>query len=242
MKSIEKISEKNLKVYPDRKKKTEKADLENKKAIFFQIGLIIALSLSLFAFEWKSYDKTVLVFNDAKSKCILEDLPPITEMKKPEPKINNQNISILKVVDKITKTETELDPIDNFNENKPNDPFFHFKNEPEPEIESDEIFKVVETEPSFVNGELARIDFLRKNISYPQLAREAGIQGSVYVTFVIEKNGSVTDVKILRGIGGGCDEEACRVIKAMPRWNPGLQRGKAVRVQFNMPIRFVLSN
>jgi protein TonB len=73
------------------------------------------------------------------------------------------------------------------------------------------------------------------------MARESGIQGTVYVTFVVEKGGNVSDVKILRGIGGGCDEEAIRVIRAMPRWNPGKQRGKSVRVQFNMPIKFTLA-
>lgn len=73
------------------------------------------------------------------------------------------------------------------------------------------------------------------------MARESGIQGTVYVTFVVERNGNVTDVRVLRGIGGGCDEEAVRVIKAMPKWNPGKQRGKPVRVQFNMPIKFTLA-
>lgn len=82
--------------------------------------------------------------------------------------------------------------------------------------------------------------FLRDNIKYPQIARESGIQGTVYVTFVVEKDGRVTDIRVLRGIGGGCDEEAVRVIKAMPRWQPGKQRGKPVRVQFNMPIKFTL--
>ena len=73
------------------------------------------------------------------------------------------------------------------------------------------------------------------------MARESGIQGRVFVTFVVERDGSVTDVRVLRGIGGGCDEEAIRVIKNMPKWNPGKQRGKSVRVQFNMPILFKLN-
>jgi protein TonB len=83
--------------------------------------------------------------------------------------------------------------------------------------------------------------FLQDNIKYPQMARESGIQGTVYVTFVVERNGNVTDVKILRGIGGGCDEEAVRVVQNMPKWEPGKQRGKPVRVQFNMPIKFTLA-
>jgi protein TonB len=111
----------------------------------------------------------------------------------------------------------------------------------EEEIKEDVIFTVVEDQPSFPGGEEARIRYLNDNIRYPQMAREAGIQGTVFVTFVVERDGSVTDVRILRGIGGGCDEEAVRVVRNMPRWNPGRQRGQPVRVQFNMPIRYVLN-
>ncbi|MFA5196321.1 MAG: energy transducer TonB, partial [Bacteroidales bacterium] len=103
------------------------------------------------------------------------------------------------------------------------------------------IFTVVEEMPSFPGGDEARIKFLKENINYPQMAKESGIQGTVYVTFVVDEKGKVTDVRVLRGIGGGCDEEAVRVVKLMPSWNAGKQSGKAVRVQFNMPIRFILS-
>jgi protein TonB len=82
--------------------------------------------------------------------------------------------------------------------------------------------------------------YLGNNIKYPVMAKESGIQGKVYVTFVVERDGSITDVKVLRGIGGGCDEEAVRVVASMPRWKPGKQRGKPVRVQYNLPVRFTL--
>jgi periplasmic protein TonB len=111
----------------------------------------------------------------------------------------------------------------------------------EEEVAEAEIFTVVEEAPSYPGGDESRIRFLQENIKYPQMARESGIQGTVYVTFVVEKSGRVTDVKVLRGIGGGCDEEAIRVIQAMPPWNAGKQRGKPVRVQFNMPIKFTLA-
>ncbi|MBL7906183.1 MAG: energy transducer TonB [Bacteroidales bacterium] len=110
----------------------------------------------------------------------------------------------------------------------------------EEEVGEAEIFTMVEESPSFPGGDEARIRFLTENINYPQIARESSIHGTVYVTFVVERNGNVTDVRVLRGIGGGCDEEAIRVIKAMPKWSPGKQRGKPVRVQFNMPIKFTL--
>ena len=106
----------------------------------------------------------------------------------------------------------------------------------------DEIFMVVEESPKYIGGDEARIKFLQNNIQYPEKAREVGISGTIIVTFVVEKDGSLTDIRILRGIGGGCDEEAVRVIKLMPNWNPGKQRGKAVRVQFNMPVKFTLED
>ncbi|MCP4550924.1 MAG: M56 family metallopeptidase [Bacteroidetes bacterium] len=108
------------------------------------------------------------------------------------------------------------------------------------EKQEDKIFVVVENQPEYPGGEDARIAFLGSNIKYPAAARKAGIQGVVYVTYVVEKDGSIKDARIVRGIGGGCDEEAVRVINAMPNWIPGTQRGKAVRVQFNLPIRFTL--
>jgi len=103
-----------------------------------------------------------------------------------------------------------------------------------------EIFTVVEEQPSFPGGEEARMKFFLENMKYPEEAMETGIQGTVFLTFVVEDDGSITDVKILRGIGGGCDAEAIRVVQAMPKWIPGKQRGIPVRVQFNLPIKFTL--
>ena len=103
-----------------------------------------------------------------------------------------------------------------------------------------EIFTVVEEQPGYPGGDEARIKFLQDNIKYPEEAKELGVQGKVFVTFVVEVDGSITDVRVLRGIGAGCDEEAVRVVKSMPRWVPGKQRGQPVRVQFNLPIKFTL--
>jgi protein TonB len=104
------------------------------------------------------------------------------------------------------------------------------------------VFVVVEESPEFQGGDQARIEYLIKNINYPKKARKAGIQGTVYITFIIEKDGKVSNVRILRGIGGGCDEESLRVVKNMPKWKPGRQRGKNVRVQYNMPLKFTLKD
>jgi protein TonB len=94
--------------------------------------------------------------------------------------------------------------------------------------------------PEFPGGQAKMMEFIAQNIKYPAMARESGIQGRVFVNFVVEPDGSVSNVKVLRGIGGGCDEEAVRVVKSMPNWTPGRQRGKAVRVSFNLPVRFTL--
>ncbi len=106
--------------------------------------------------------------------------------------------------------------------------------------EKKEVFTIVEEMPSFPGGDAERQKFLGSNIVYPQQATENGIQGTVYVSFVVDSKGNITDAKILRGIGGGCDEEALRVVKMMPKWHPGKQNGKQVRVLFNMPIYFKL--
>ena len=102
------------------------------------------------------------------------------------------------------------------------------------------VFTIVEEMPSFPGGEAELHKYLAENIVYPQQATENGIQGTVYVSFVVDSKGNITDAKVLRGIGGGCDEEALRVVKAMPGWHPGKQNGKLVRVLFNMPIYFKL--
>jgi protein TonB len=112
--------------------------------------------------------------------------------------------------------------------------------EPVADPDAGKIFTFVEEQAEFPGGEEARITFLQKNIKYPALARENGIEGRVYVTFVVGPDGSIRDVKVLRGIGGGCDEEATRVVKMMPPFKPAKQNGRPVNVQFNMPIVFSL--
>ncbi|MBL4624422.1 MAG: energy transducer TonB [Flavobacteriales bacterium] len=109
-------------------------------------------------------------------------------------------------------------------------------------VEELEIFTVVEQMPEYPGGQDEMMIFLGENIKYPDAAKDAGIQGTVYVKFILYEDGSIKDVKVMRGIGGGCDEEAIRVVKMMPNWKPGRQRGENVRVSFILPIRFTLSN
>ena len=105
---------------------------------------------------------------------------------------------------------------------------------------NDKVFEKVEDMPEFPGGEQAMMDFVAKNVQYPKEAMEKGISGRVFVSFIVEKDGSVSNVKVMRGIGGGCDEEAVRVISGLPKWKPGKQEGKPVRVSYQMPINFKL--
>ncbi len=227
-------------------KKSEKADLESKKGFFFQLGLIIALAITLVAFEYKSYDKQEFQdMSGGKNAETPEEMIQITQQQNqpppPAPPVSTTVINIVEndaIVDDDLSIDAEADDNTAMEEYKA--PVVATQ-AAEEEVAEAEIFTVVEDAPAYPGGDESRIKFLMDNIKYPQMAKESGIQGTVYVTFVVEKNGSVTDVRVLRGIGGGCDEEAIRVIQAMPSWNPGKQRGKPVRVQFNMPIKFTLA-
>ena len=103
------------------------------------------------------------------------------------------------------------------------------------------VYTIVEDMPSYPGGDNARLKFLQSILVYPEKAKKRGIQGTVYITFVVDTDGSVTDVKVLRGIDEECDKEALRVVKLMPKWKPGYQKGKPVRVQFYMPVKFTLN-
>lgn len=109
------------------------------------------------------------------------------------------------------------------------------------QVNNDEIFTVVEVSPSYIGGEAAMNKFLAKNLTYPKEALEKNIQGTVYISFIVEADGSIQNIIIKRDIGAGCGEEAARVVKMMPKWNPGKQRGKTVRTQFILPVSFKLS-
>lgn len=218
-------------------KKSPEADLEKKKGLFLQIGLVVALAITLVAFEWKSYDKTDYSLGQLQVDDIPEEIIPITkqEEKPPPPPpppvqeivvvkddIKIENEAVIEETEVTQETVVEVQPVQ------------------EEVIDEPEIFLIVEKMPSFPGGDAQLVKYLSENIKYPAIARENGITGTVFVTFVVGPDGSVKDVKVLRGIGGGCDEEAKRVVMAMPKWEAGKQRGKPVSVQYNLPIRFIL--
>ncbi len=221
-------------------KKTPRADLESKKVIFLQIGLVISLLVVFASFEWKTYEKRTFELVQEIVDDTPEEIIPITEQKvKPPPPPPPKQVTVINIVEDDVEIEDELEIDAEIDMDTEMEEFVPIEMAEET-IEEEHIFVVVESMPSFPGGEAELNKFLYKHIEYPIMARESGIQGRVFVTFVVEVDGSITDIKVSRGIGGGCDEEAVRVIKMMPRWTPGKQRGKSVRVQFNLPVKFVL--
>ena len=221
-------------------KKNPKADLENKKGLFTQMGLVFSLVIVLFAFEWKTYDRVLTDLGQVDVVVIEEEDIPITRQETPPPPPPPTPTTILNIVEDDVEIVEELNIDAEATETTEIVEYVPVVVEEAP-VQEAEIFLVVEDPASFPGGEPARMKFLQENIKYPQIAREMGIQGTVYVTFVVEPSGKLTGVKVLRGIGGGCDEEAMRVVSIMPKWIAGKQRGQSVRVQFNMPIKFVLN-
>ena len=224
--------------------KSPKADLERKKFLFREIGLIITLVIVFLAFNLKTHDKDAGKIEFSQQTDITEEIIPVTVQKsKPLPPPPPQQITKISIVENDIEVETEIEIDAEANEETVIAEYIPYvpDEEEEDEIVGEEtVFVVVESMPYFPGGMSELMKYLHENISYPQLAKESGIQGRVFVTFVVEKDGSVTDVRILRGIGCGCDEEAIRVVESMPKWIPGRQRNVPVRVRFNLPVKFTL--
>lgn len=219
-------------------------NLEKSRLIFREFGLVLVLGSVLFCLEIKSYDSTGAGLNMRAIDNTPEEFVEITQHKTkppPPPDIVKQT-SLISIVDNEIDIDEEIEVnVEADQETIIEEYVPEFEDDSE-EIEEEEemIFVIVESMPMFPGGEAARLKFLNEHIRYPTMAKEAGIQGRVFIQFVVEKDGSITDVKVVRGIGGGCDEEAVRLVESMPPWIPGKQRHSPVRVRFNMPIRFVL--
>ena len=190
-----------------------------------------------------------------KEEIIVPPPPPKKELPKPiatqaftPPKITNREDIIEPDIPKMEDIKVAVSTVTQAGENVDLPPLAEVAPPPEPaepkkeEPEDNEVRLPfgVQQQPEFKDGQAAMYKFLRQNIVYPAVARENGIEGTVYVGFIIGKDGSIRDVQVKRGIGGGCNEEAVRVIRLMPNWNPGKQNGKAVAVAFTMPVKFEL--
>ncbi len=226
-------------------KKSDKANLEKTKTMFTLLGIVVALSIIIVAFEWKSYDEEEEVVQITQVVQEVEEMVIQTRQDEPPPPPEEPpqaETTEFEIVDDDQELENEFS-VESF-ENTSNTEVFIPKVEiieEEEEEEEQTIFTVVENSAEFPGGVAEMYKYINSNIKYPQQARETGTQGQVFVTFVVERDGSITDIKILRDIGSGCGEEAVRIVKGMPKWTPAKQRGKAVRMQFNLPIKFTLA-
>ena len=223
-------------------KKSPKANLDNKKLTFTLVGLVIALFIVWRVFEHRSYDKQTVDTFARQVEVIEEEMVEITKQEQPKPQIQAPKPQVTQI--QVVDNEAEVEDIELNAEVDQNEIIEEYVYEA-PEIEDEEIveeevFLSVEENPEFPGGPAKLLEYVQKNLKYPMMARESDIQGRVFVGFVVEKDGSISNVKVLRGIGGGCDEEAVRVVQSLPKFKPGKQRGNPVRVAYTLPIVFKL--
>lgn len=220
-------------------KKYSYTNISNYTKLFMNLGLTISLGFIVLAFEYKSYDDGSLVdlgqvddnFED------LMEIPPTEQPPPPPPKI--QLPQIIEVPDE-EEIEEEIDvviDVEIAEETVIED--IVFDDAPEEEV-ADQIFTIVEDQPEPIGGLRAFYQYVGERLKYPNQARRMGIQGKVFVQFVVDKDGKLNDVEAIKGIGAGCDEEAVRVISGAPHWKPGKQRGRPVKVRMILPITFKL--
>lgn len=221
-------------------KKSQHASLEDKKIIYVLMGFVFVLSLCYVAFEWT--EKEVTKYEVTDDEFLFEEEVEIQqttqETPPPPPPPAVQEVEVLNVVEDNVETESiEINTEDDKEEVVIAAPV----EAPEEEEEEEVIFVVVESMPEFPGGQQALFKYINENVKYPVIAQENGIQGRVICQFVVNKDGSIVDIEVVRSGGDpSLDKEAVRVIKSMPKWKPGKQRGKPVRVKFTVPINFKL--
>lgn len=222
-------------------KKTNRADLENKKSIFLGIGFVIALAVVLLAFEWRTDDHSRSITMTREWNEFDELLPVNTKQPEPlPPPPPPQVIHRFHEVDNNTLDILDLPVIDAGIDPKWEVPvYIPLADEPE-EKTDDTIFIVVQEMPEFPGGEAALYRFLAENIRYPRPMVEAGITGTVHLGFVVEKDGTLSSITVGRSPHTMLSDEAVRVLSKMPPWKPGKQRGKPVRVTYGLPVKFSL--
>lgn len=228
-------------------KKTEGANLEIKKSRFFLIGLAVALSLTLIAFEWGVYhQKKLLVESDFYDIVLEDELAEITFRRpkrfEPKPQIKQSKSTEISIVEKVEEDLLSKQTVEEYPDFEEMDNYSFGGTEKQVEEELPPV-RDAEVWPSFqcsADSESAIFRYLAKHVKYPRQAKEARIQGTVYVEFTINKRGKMVDLLVLRGVGGGCTEEALRVIQSMKDWCPGKNNAIPVGVRFNVPIKFTL--
>ena len=224
-------------------KKSPKADLENKKTTNLLIGAILTLSVLFIGFEWSERDKQVATDTGLTEIVFEEEIIPITEQEQPKqappppeaPKVEE----VLEIMDNDSKVEESTIQASDDTQAAVEVKYTPVEVEEE-EVEEEQIFQIVEEAASFPGGIGECMKWLGKNIKYPTISQENGVQGRVIVQFVVNRDGTIVDAKVVRGVDPYLDKEALRVVNLMPKWTPGKQRGKAVRCQFTLPVQFRL--
>ena len=208
-------------------KKNPEVDLEKKRSLFLVAGYVVALAVVLTAFEWKTFDESTADLGITEQ---LNQPPPPPPPPPPAPiiEIVEDDVEIekeveIRDVEADQKTVVEVAPV---KEEESNEPDF---------------FTVVEDMPAYPGGDAALLKFIAQNVEYPPIAKENGITGVVYVSYIVDRDGAIKEVKVVRGADPFLDKEAIRVVKTLKGYKPGKQRGKPVPVQFTIPIRFVLN-
>ena len=225
-------------------KKPEKANLENKKLLFVEIGLVISLGITLFAFEWTSKETKVSTLEDTTEVLIEEEIIPITQDTPPPPPAAPK-IPVLS--DQIDIVDDEIELEDDLFMNLEDDASLGVEIMDYVEVEEEVVeeeaipFQLVEEKPSFQGGDANQFSkWVNQRLVYPEIAKENGVQGRVTLQFTVEKDGTVTKVKVLRGVDPSLDKEAVRVVSMSPKWKPGKQRDRAVPVTYTFPVIFQL--
>ena len=225
-------------------KKSKKVDLENRKGLFLQVGLVVTLSVILIGFEWAKPpddgDDTEMV----RSIQFEDEMMQITRREEPKPEPKPEQPKVAEVLD-IVEDDVQIDDEFDFDMEATDDSQYDFTSvmgDDEEDIDEDEVFYIVEDMPTFNGGDPATEfrKYIAQNLRYPEIAAENGISGRVIVQFAVDRSGKVVNAKVVRSVDPALDKEAIRVVMVSPKWTPGKQRGRPVTVLFTFPINFVL--
>lgn len=238
----------NMNVEDRQVKKTKRADLEKNKGTYFLMGLLVSLGLVFVAFEWGTHDVKV---DEVETDAVIEEVedimitpPDETPPPPPEPEEAPVNVEILQVVeDDVEVADVEIASVDDSFDKLQQTftpPAPAQQGRKQEKVEEEQIFEFLEEMPEFPGGEKAMLKWLGEHVKYPAVAAENNIQGRVMVSFVVERDGSVSNVKVDRGVDPSLDKEAIRLVESMPKWKPGMQTGKPVRCRFRLPVTFKL--
>lgn len=225
-------------------KKSKKANLEERRNLFFLLGLVISLGVVLLAFEWTAKPSKAESLGSIQSQEVEEEIIPITrekEIKPPPPPPPPKVVEVLNIVEDDVEIEDELELEDSEADDETIiDVLPVIATDEEEEVDEDKIFLIVEEPAEFPGGTRALYSYINKNVKYPVIAQEYGIQGRVFLKFVVNEQGKVSDAVVMRGPDASLNNEALRVINSLPNFKPGRQRGKAVKVYYNASINFTL--